>query len=472
MSQDKMHPIYISHAWGGDSDIIVEQLVRRLEQEKLPYILDTRDLNYKQSIKHFMLQLGKADSVILVISNKYLKSEFCMFELVQIYKNENLHDRIFPIVLEEVKISKSSDRLEFVKYWEDQLEELHSKLRELHSLSYLDGITEDLNLYTEIRNNIAKLTGILRDINTLNIRIHKESDFMPLIGAIRQRMGILPSEEQREPVLTGSGPVRKRIRSSHYLFALMIIALGLWAWFIISRTGSTPTTGKLSQSDTSRTSAIQVNPHGVDAGAGSKQSSDTGFQVAEPLQTGHMVTNRKPADHRGNLSGHAIAEPGKVESPVVQNAFSKPEASEPEVKSSTELSKPAPMPGRREPLTAHIPKGTLLYVQSREYLSSEDEAKNPRVVRFALSEPLMSGKEQLLPAGTPVQAVIKSARPSQFKRTGSIELVFSFVEAPDGQRIPLESNDLQLVGERDQPMEIPVGRTIRIKTSKSYDLKY
>ncbi|MBP8726043.1 MAG: toll/interleukin-1 receptor domain-containing protein [Saprospiraceae bacterium] len=472
MLRDNMHPIYISHAWGGDSDIIVEQLVRRLEQEKLPYILDTRDLNYKQSIKHFMLQLGKADSVILVISNKYLRSEFCMFELIQIYKNENLQDRIFPIVLEEVKISKSSDRLEFVKYWEDQLAELHSKLRELNSLSYLDGITEDLNLYTEIRNNIAKLTGILRDINTLNIRIHKESDFMPLIGAIRQRMGISPSEAQQTQVTGGQQPARRRVSSFYYLLALVIFALGLWAWFIVSRTGSTPETVRMEQADSSLSIVQQVNPHELDSESLSKLSSDTVVQETKPLRSTQLATGQKPESGSGKLTGNTTPNYEKAGPMVVQDAFAKPAANEQNAKPLTDGNQPGPMHVRREALTAHIPKGTILFVQSREHLSSEDDAVAPRIVRFALSEPLVLGQKRLLPVGTPVQAVIKSVRSSQFKRTGSIELVFSFVEGPDGQRIPLESNDLQLVGERDQPMDISIGRTIRIKTSKSFDLKY
>ena len=172
--------IFISHAWGGISDEILAQLVKRLEAEDITFILDKRDLSYRQSIHDFMVQLGEADMVIIILSNKYLKSEYCMFELLEIHKNENLSERIFPIVLDEVKISSSADRLEFVKYWETQLMNLQNKVKELNSLSYIEGITDDLNLYAEIRNNIARLTGILRDINTLNITIHRESDYEDL----------------------------------------------------------------------------------------------------------------------------------------------------------------------------------------------------------------------------------------------------------------------------------------------------
>ncbi len=180
--------IFISHAWGGVSDEVLAQLVKRLESENIRFILDKRDLSYRQSIRDFMVQLGEADMVIIILSNKYLKSEYCMFELLEIHKNENLNERIFPIVLEEVKISSSSDRIEFVKYWENQLIELQNKVKELNSLSYIEGITDDLNLYSEIRNNIARLTGILRDINTLNMKLHQDSDYNDLVSAIKTRI--------------------------------------------------------------------------------------------------------------------------------------------------------------------------------------------------------------------------------------------------------------------------------------------
>lgn len=180
--------VFISHAWGGLSDEVTQALIRKFKEKNIPYIVDKSHLDYRGSIQEFMIQLGKADMVIIILSNKYLQSEFCMFELIQIYKNDRLRDRIFPIVLDEVAISKSTDRLELVKYWENQIDLLQSKLKELNSLSYIEGITDDLNLYTEIRNNIAKLTSILRDINSLNLRMHSDTDFEILCQGILAKL--------------------------------------------------------------------------------------------------------------------------------------------------------------------------------------------------------------------------------------------------------------------------------------------
>ena len=197
--------IYISHAWGGESEKIVGKVMERFAKGGIDITLDKKDLGYRQSINDFMLSLGAADAIIIVVSNKYLHSEYCMFELLQIYKNKNILDRIFPIVLDEVSIAKSTDRLDLVKYWETQSKELEDKIRGLDSISNIEGITDDLNLYKSIRNNIAHLTAILKDINTLNITLHKQSDFDELYQAVEKKVNQNQAEEMAKAIETVSG---------------------------------------------------------------------------------------------------------------------------------------------------------------------------------------------------------------------------------------------------------------------------
>ncbi len=180
------------------SEEVVNEIMKRFHKEGLNITLDKKDLGYRESITKFMEKLGQADAIILVISNKYLHSEYCMFELLQIYDNKNILERIFPVVLEEVNIAKSADRIELVKYWEDQSKELENKIRELQSLSNIEGIGEDLNLYYNIRSKIAKLTSILKDINTLNIHAHKDSDYMDLVQSVKKQLAKKKSDQPGE----------------------------------------------------------------------------------------------------------------------------------------------------------------------------------------------------------------------------------------------------------------------------------
>lgn len=179
--------IFISYAWGGESEQFVNNLDQTLQAKGIKIIRDKRDLGYKGLIKAFMERIGRGKCVIAVISDKYLKSPNCMFELVQVSKNGELYDRIFPIVLEDAQIYKPTARLKYIKHWEDEIKELDEAMRGVGAAN-LQGFRDDIDQYTDIRNAIAELTNLLKDMNTLTPDIHSESEFETLINAIEQRL--------------------------------------------------------------------------------------------------------------------------------------------------------------------------------------------------------------------------------------------------------------------------------------------
>ena len=74
-----------------------------------------------------------------------------------------------------------------MQYWEKEVKELDEAMRSV-SAANLQGFTEDINLYTEIRHSLPQLTNILRDINALTIKIHSESDFSTMIEAVSEKL--------------------------------------------------------------------------------------------------------------------------------------------------------------------------------------------------------------------------------------------------------------------------------------------
>ena len=105
--------VYISYAWNQESEAIAMSIENEFDRKGVRIIRDKIDLKYKGNIKDFMKDIGRGKYVILIISNKYLRSVNCMFELLQIFKNQNFYERIFPVVLDEVKIAKATDRLDY-----------------------------------------------------------------------------------------------------------------------------------------------------------------------------------------------------------------------------------------------------------------------------------------------------------------------------------------------------------------------
>lgn len=178
--------IYISYAWKGESENLVNKIDESLQKRGVIIVRDKRDLGYKGSIKEFMEQIGKGLCVIVVISDKYLKSPNCMFELVEIAENKQFHTRIFPIVLSDANIYDPIQRLEYVKYWEDQRQKLADAMRTVDPAN-LHGIRDDIDNYTRFRAEISELVSTLKDMNTLTPEMHKDSDFNGLFTAIERR---------------------------------------------------------------------------------------------------------------------------------------------------------------------------------------------------------------------------------------------------------------------------------------------
>jgi co-chaperonin GroES (HSP10) len=195
MPQDSKE-IFISYAWGGDSEKFVDRLDVALQEKGITIIRDKRDLGYKGLIKEFMERIGRGKCVIAVISDKYLKSPNCMFELVQVSKNGEFYNRIFPIVLADAQIYDPVQRLKYIKHWEDKIKELDESIKQVGAAN-LQGIREDIDQYTEIRHTIAALANILKNMNTLTPDIHSQSDFEVLFQLIERQLAQLEATENK-----------------------------------------------------------------------------------------------------------------------------------------------------------------------------------------------------------------------------------------------------------------------------------
>ena len=185
--QEYEHSVFISYAWGGESEEIVNQIDVALQQRGLTIIRDKRDLEYKGSINSFMERIGDGNCVIVIISDIYLRSPNCMFELVEIADGKQFHDRVFPIVLSDANIYDPIKRLDYVKHWEGKLAELDKAMREVGQAN-LQGIREEIDQYSRIRDKVSGLTSILKDMNTLTPEMHRDSDFSEIYSGIEQRM--------------------------------------------------------------------------------------------------------------------------------------------------------------------------------------------------------------------------------------------------------------------------------------------
>ncbi|MBT30584.1 MAG: hypothetical protein CMO01_13070 [Thalassobius sp.] len=213
--------IFISYSWKEESNKVADELEKIFKEKSINILRDIKAPNYKGLIREFMQRVGKGKFIILIISDKYLKSESCIYELIQIYKTGKFQERIFPVVLDSAKIHKAVDRVEYVNFWEKEIKALDNKINNGH-LAALKPLYEELDLCNEIEQHILQLSDILKNINAFALKAHREEKYADLIKSIEKQVKIDTEGEVVEPVHdpeievpADNSPEAKRLRELH-----------------------------------------------------------------------------------------------------------------------------------------------------------------------------------------------------------------------------------------------------------------
>lgn len=162
---ENKHPllseIYISYAWpdlSNNEPSLVDGIYDYLVAKKYDIKRDVVDLHYGESIRKFMKKIGAANFIIIFLSDKYLKSPNCMFELCEIFRNyKNCVDSIInnTIIIKSAPFNADFDTIQ--KYWSHQrdIDKEHYDKINKRILFYFDNIRRlfrESNYYT-IKND-------------------------------------------------------------------------------------------------------------------------------------------------------------------------------------------------------------------------------------------------------------------------------------------------------------------------------
>ncbi len=187
--------VYFSYAWGdanetGESrEKIVRDLLAELERDgRFDLKYDKQDVGYRRSIREFEQELGRAERIAVVVSDKYLKSPHCMFELLQIFRKSGseaavFREKIFPIVLGDAKIHDVKSIIAYIKHWKDDVEDLKKDIDDI-GWDLAASVIPDFTERKEIMQNIGELAKIIGDLNTLNPQSLSADNFDKIVQSL------------------------------------------------------------------------------------------------------------------------------------------------------------------------------------------------------------------------------------------------------------------------------------------------
>jgi len=178
----KQPSLFMSYCWAESE--IAEKIYKDLVQIGVSILKDNHQLEYKDSIKAFMNSIRDSDYAMILISDDYLKSKNCIYELLQLLKESEYKNKILPIIIEGTKIYSASDRIRYIKYWEQKCEELKRDIGTINPVNSI-GVISDLKLFTEISQNIGEFLNEIGDMLHISLNKLQETHYKAILEKIR-----------------------------------------------------------------------------------------------------------------------------------------------------------------------------------------------------------------------------------------------------------------------------------------------
>ncbi|WP_392532162.1 toll/interleukin-1 receptor domain-containing protein [Nostoc sp. C117] len=204
-----MNQIYISYAWKDNSELgskreeLVDKISEALISERYNLIRDRNYLTLGKSIHNFMQEIGRGNYVIVVVSEKYLRSEYCMFEAVEIMKHKDYEQKVFPVILEDANIYTKEGKSEYIKYWKQQREKIEKLIASELSDREYSAMHDVAEKIIEIYGKVDELISFISDKLSIDPSKNFNAFINQLTDAIRNDAAKLRS--QKSILVAGTG---------------------------------------------------------------------------------------------------------------------------------------------------------------------------------------------------------------------------------------------------------------------------
>ncbi len=176
---------------------IIEKILIKKGNNKIEISRDINELRYKDSLDKFMKSIKEHDYIISIISNAYLRSIPCMYEISELMRDRDYYKKLlFIIITEDDKKYYKKDvknieadiyslnRFDYITYWENEKAKIDSKLLEIKNPALTSDIARLSKKIEIITLNIGDFISKLNDGLGVNFEKMLKSDFQDFITII------------------------------------------------------------------------------------------------------------------------------------------------------------------------------------------------------------------------------------------------------------------------------------------------
>jgi hypothetical protein len=156
---------------------------------------DERGAPVYSNLEKFMDTIRDHDYVILLISNAYLKSINCMYEVIQFIQERNYIDRTFPIVIgNEATIFDSSKHSKYIHYWQEKYKIFGDEIKAL-KYTGTSCLHKELDKIDKIQSNIGGFLNKIAKLKCLPLEELENTNYKAILDKISNAFNIPKKEE-------------------------------------------------------------------------------------------------------------------------------------------------------------------------------------------------------------------------------------------------------------------------------------
>lgn len=148
---------------------MVDGLCAAAEARGIRLLRDKKALGLGERISRFMQRIGAADRVFVVLSDRYLRSPYCMFELLEVWRNARQDageflNRVRIYTLPCAVIATPLQRARYAVFWKEEHDQLAAFVRE-HGADILgEADFGRFKLMQEFAHRVGDILALVMDI--------------------------------------------------------------------------------------------------------------------------------------------------------------------------------------------------------------------------------------------------------------------------------------------------------------------
>ena len=181
------------------ADIIDSSLSEKI-RSKATISRDIRDVEYHESFRRFMRSIHKHDFVVMLLSDHYLKSRNCLYEVMEALKDSRYSSKILFIVLEDAdkkylkhpsdeelaaKIFSQEGKAQYTLYWKAREKELQSQIDDIGDPTYALSQIKEMGIVKRILLDLPEFFDFVSDNKGLPLETHISEGFSSMLRYMR-----------------------------------------------------------------------------------------------------------------------------------------------------------------------------------------------------------------------------------------------------------------------------------------------